>query len=259
MSEEKITVPAVDRAIDILEYIAQAPVSVTIKDLSEALNIPTASCFRIVKNLLNRKYLIEDRNTKGRYLYGFRGIELADYALYKLDLRTIALPFMKSIALELNQAVQLTVLETGGVIFIEQTLPMNPIHAIAKQFVPLPVNVSAGGKILCAYMPPYKRSDYLSHAELADYTQYSITDKEALMKELDTTVERGYALDMQEFSIGVGCIAVPIFNYMGSCIAAIGITGDYQEYLVEGNIERFYGILNHAAAEISLQMGYRYY
>lgn len=258
MSEEKITVPAVDRAIDIMEYIAQASASVTIKDLSDALNIPSASCFRIVKNLLNRKYLIEDHNSKGRYLYGFRGIELADYALYKLDLRTIALPFMKSVALELNQAVQLSILETGGVIFIEQTLPISPIHAMAKPFVPLPINVSAGGKILCAYMPPYKKSDYLSHAELAAYTQYSITDQEALMKELDITVERGYALDMQEFSIGVGCIAVPVFNYMGNCIAAIGITGDYQEYQKKGNIERFYKIMDNVASEISHQMGYQY-
>ncbi|MBD5395127.1 MAG: IclR family transcriptional regulator [Lachnospiraceae bacterium] len=258
MSEENNIVPAVNRSIDILEYIAQAPNPVTIKELSDALDIPTASCFRIVKNLLARKYLIEDRYTKGRYLYGFRAIELAEYALYKLDLRTIAIPFMKTIAMELNQAVQLSVLETGGVIFIEQTLPINPINAMAKQFVPSPVNVSAGGKILCAYMPLYKKNDYLSHAELAQYTEYSITDHDALMKELEKVAERGYALDMQEFSIGVGCIAVPIFNYTGNCIAAIGITGSYQEYQDQKNIDRFFEIMKHAADEISLQMGYNY-
>ncbi len=70
--------------------------------------------------------------------------------------------------------------------------------------------------------------------------------------------ERGYALDMQEYSIGVGCIAVPIFNYTGKCIASIGITGNYNEYLEEKNIQRFYEILKHAANEISSQMGYNY-
>lgn len=258
MSEENIVVPAVNRSLDILEYIAQAPGYVSVKDLSEALEIPAASCFRIVKNLLGRKYLIEDRNNKGRYMFGFRGIELADYALYRLDIRTVALPYMKSIALAVNQAVQLSVLETGGVIFVEQTMPINPINAIAAQYVPLPINVSAGGKILSAFMPKYKQKDYLAHAELARNTEYSITDCGKLMEELDTVLSRGYALDMQEYSIGVGCIAVPIFNYTGNCIAALGITGNYQEYLEEENIQRFYKILVQAASEISRQLGYKY-
>ncbi len=258
MSEENILVPAVNRSIDILEYIAQAPTSVTIKDLSEALDIPTVSCFRIVKNLLSRKYLIEDRYSKGRYLYGFRAIELADYALYKMDLRTIALPFMKQIAMETNQAVQLGVLETGGVVFVEQTMPINPIDIIAKQYVPLAINISAGGKVLCAFMPLYKQNNYLSHAELVKNTEFSITSYNKLLTELKVVAERGYALDMQEYSIGVGCIAVPIFNYTGNCIASIGITGNYNEYLEEKNVQRFYEILKHAANEISFQMGYNY-
>lgn len=258
MSEENCIVPAVNRAIDVLEYVAQTSNSVTVKDLSEELDIPAASCFRIVKNLVARKYLIEDRFSKGRFMFGFRGIELADYALYKLDLRTIAIPYMKKLALDTNQAVQLGILETGGVVFIEQTMPINPIDIIAKQYVPLAINVCAGGKVLCAYMPLYKQSSYLSHAELVKNTEFSITDHDSLLAELKAVTERGYALDMQEYSIGVGCIAVPIFNYTGKCIAAIGITGSYQEYLEQENIEHFYGLLSHAANEISAQMGYNY-
>lgn len=258
MNDENVIVPAVNRAIDIMEYVAQSPNSVTTKEISEALNIPAASCFRIVKNLLMRKYLIEDRNARGKYLYGFRAVELADYALYKLDLRTTALPFMKKLALETNQAVQLGVLETGGVVFIEQTMPINPINIIAKQYVPLAINVSAGGKVLCAFMPLYKQSSYLAHTELVKRTKNSITDYEKLKQELKVVAEKGYALDQQEYSMGVGCIAVPIFNYAGNCIASLGITGNYEEYAQQENVDGFYELLHKAAYEISLQMGYNY-
>lgn len=256
MPEEYITVPAVNRAIDILEYVAQSPSSVTTKDLCDALQIPTSTCFRIIKNLLARGFLIEDRNTQGKYSIGFQLIRLADQTMYKLDLRTIALPFMRQISIETNQAVQLGVLESAGVVYIEQSLPLHPVSAIAESHTPVPINICAAGKVLCAYMPLYKQADYLRRANLAKNTQYSITDKEILAEKLQTVLTNGYGTDEQEFSIGVGCVAVPIFNYTGRCVAAIGTTGNFADYNTPEKIEKILKALRPISNEISFQLGY---
>lgn len=66
----------------------------------------------------------------------------------------------------------------------------------------------------------------------------------------------GYAVDNEEFSMGVGCIAAPIYNYNLECVAAIGVTGQIESYRDTETFNRFLVEVKMAANEISRNLGY---
>ena len=256
MMHETYQVPAIDRALNALELLVESNKPITIKEISAQLDIPIASCFRIIKTLQTRGYIMESDEAPGLYAVGFKILHLADQALHKLDLRGIAISPMREVSTLTNQAVQLGKLDAKGVVYIEQVLPLRPVNVIAALHTPLSINISAAGKVLCAYMPLYQQSAYLEQVPFEGRTEHSVMDKAVFQQQLKTIRDRQYALDIEEYNLGIGCIAVPIFDYTGQCVATLGITGDIGDYSSQGNRDRMLSILQNAAASISLRLGY---
>lgn len=249
------SVVAVDRCFDILEYISNATAPVGVKELSIKLDIPNASCFRIVKNMIRRGYLEESISAPGQYVLGIEIMKLAEKKKRGLDVRTIAVPVMSELAEKLCQTVQLGRLEESGVIYIEQALSRSPISVIGALFKPMSVNVSASGKVLCAYLPMYEQNSYIEDSIFAKQTDNSILDKVEFKKILQSVKKKGYATDIEEFGIGIGCLAVPIFDYRGKCVASIGLTGNVEDYIDENKLNCMLKNLKEAADLISYRLG----
>jgi len=230
--EKKVqVVPALEKALDILEYIAERGDFVTTKEISAELGIPIATTYRTVNYLCCRNYLRENPDVEGGgYSLGSQIQVLADHITRQFDLISVALPTMRRLAAQSEQTVQLGVLQDGQVIYIEQVLPAKPINIIAALRTSIPVNVSASGKVLVAYLPLQEQLDFLENAVLEPRTKRSITDLALFQEELRLVRQQGYALDYEEYARGIGCLAVPIQNRRGQVIAAIGITGHSTEY-----------------------------
>lgn len=246
---------AVDRCLDIMEYISKASGPVSVRELSVKLNIPNASCFRIIKNMLNRGYIEESDRASGQYELGLKILDLAEKKNRTLDVRTIAVPYMDQLARKTNQSVQLGKLEQNGVIYIEQSMSMSPIKVIGPLYTPIKINVSASGKVLCAFLPPYEQTSYVEQADFTRLTDNSIMDKVEFKKQLQVVRKNYYAVDNEEYSTGIGCLAVPIFDYRGQCAASLGLTGNIEDYTDEKNFEMMRQALMEAAGEISLKLG----
>ena len=83
----------------------------------------------------------------------------------------------------------------------------------------LPLHCTALGKVLLAF------GDLQVPESLKSYTPYTILDKDELRQHLEIIRQQGYALDNEEFDLGVRCLAVPVFDFQGAVIAAVGISG----------------------------------
>jgi DNA-binding IclR family transcriptional regulator len=231
-TEKKVqVVPALEKALDILEYIAERGDFVSTKEISAELGIPIATTYRTVNYLCNRNYLRENPDLEGNgYSLGAQIQILADHITRQFDLISVALPSMRRLAAQSEQTVQLGILQEHQVIYIEQVLPAKPVNIIAALRTGIAVNVSASGKVLVAHLPPQEQNDFLEKAELEPRTKRSITAIEQFRDELLQVKKQGYATDNEEFARGIGCVAVPIRNSRGQVIAAIGITGHSAEY-----------------------------
>ena len=82
-----------------------------------------------------------------------------------------------------------------------------------------PLHCTALGKVLLAF------GDMDFPTSLDAFTPHTITNPEALRRHLDEIMKQGYAVDNEEFDIGVRCIAVPVFDFRGKAVGSIGISG----------------------------------
>lgn len=73
---ENPVVPAVNRALNILEFVAKAREPVSIKQVAQSLELPNTTAFRIVKQLSIRGYLEESESQPGCYHLGLSASDI---------------------------------------------------------------------------------------------------------------------------------------------------------------------------------------
>lgn len=250
-------VPAVDRALSILEYVGNSTDSVSIKQIATDLYLPKTSVFRIVKQLIVRGYLEEDTKTTGNYLLGFKVLTLSSGVANLNDLRQIAHTDMNNLAVKSKQVVQLGILHDCNVTYIDQILPPNPVVFYTALFNILPVNISAAGKVLTAFAEDDTKDYILKKSKFVQKTPNTTFNKKAFISELDKIHKYGYAQDDEEFATGIGCLAAPIFNHEMKCIASIGLTGGIESYRGESK-DKLLQLLLHTSRAISTRLGMTY-
>ncbi|PJF31278.1 MAG: hypothetical protein CUN51_05275 [Candidatus Thermofonsia Clade 1 bacterium] len=245
----KVTViPALEKALDILEFLASEGKPMTVKEIAQALSIPMVTAYRTVNYLCSRGYLCEGR---GGYMLGDQISRLARQMDRQADWVAEASAILRRLALQSEQTAQLGILRGFGVTYIDQRMPPHPVSIIAALRTILPINVSASGKVLVANLPPEEREYFLQHAQLPAQTENSLTDLNEFRAELDRVREQGYALDFEEYARGIGCVAAPIRDANGHAVAAVGITGHIADYLDSERLARLISYVQQAAQEIS--------
>ena len=230
---ENTTVPAVERALDILECLAQGE-GRTMKEITEELGIPGASLFRILKNLTARGYLLKLEGQPVKYTLGYQILHLAARYSDTSSLGSLAKPYMERLSGLTGQTVQFAVYRGGAFMYIEQVLSAAPVNIMARLYTPMELNASEAG--------------------LKRKTEHTIVEEEALIRELEVTRERGYGVDSEEFALGIGCIAVPVFGAGNHCVGALGITGRMEDYRGGKQFEDLKEQILRTAQEISARL-----
>lgn len=245
MATENILVPALERALNIIEYLSKKDEPVSLKQIASALNIPLASAFRLMKNLAAREYVKEMNSGQLQYVLGLKITELAYRANRNLSLNITAKPYMEILSEKTGQTSQLAVLNNNDVIYTEQFFPTTPVSIVAPLHTPVPLTLSAAGKMMLSKLSRPEQQKIISSLNFIQKTSRSIITRDALEDELKTLSTQGYALDNEEYAIGIGCLAAPICDQNNRCIAAIGITGHINDY---NNSEKFAGLVSSIRA-----------
>jgi DNA-binding IclR family transcriptional regulator len=107
----------------------------------------------------------------------------------------------------------------GKALYIDQVESPATLRVNAQVGTMNPMHCTALGKALLAF------GDVESPARLEAFTARTITEPERLRGHLDEIRRQGYAVDDEEFDLGVRCIAVPVFDYRGKVTGSIGISG----------------------------------
>lgn len=252
MEVQNATVPALERALNILEYLAATGHPVSLKTLSKDLNIPIASAFRLVKNLTNRGYVQESANGQAAYELGEQLTALATLRDRGNSLFSKAAPYMRSISAALGQTAQLAVMRQGTLTYIGQVLSDAPdtVSVVAPLYTPLNIHTSAAGKVLFSFLSVQEQDLYLKTIPFTPATPKTITDPAVFKRETAQVRAQGYGLDNEEYAIGIGCMAVPIFQN-NVCISALGITGAIAAYRDKKTFTHMLQMLQTCARELS--------
>jgi len=208
------------RTLDLVEALARAQEGLTFTDLQQTLNIPKSSLHELLAVLTSRGYLELDPSN-GMYMLGLRIWETGQAYLQHHDLVREAHPVMQSIVDALNETVQLAVLDGIENVYLAKIDCSHPIRLQSAVGKRLFAHATGLGKVLLASLPERTLTARLGEQPLPRFTDRTVTNPIALMHELAVVRDRGFAVDNQEYTMGLRCIAVPIHDHRGQTVAAV--------------------------------------
>ena len=211
-SHEKSSAPALDRGIDVVELLESANGPVPFSKILTSLGIPKASLVRILNTLCRRGIIAKAEQGK-HYRLGMKLLYLGNRIQDELRLRTVAWPFMQRLVDEVGETVELSILDRDQLVLIEQIEGPDEVRVYSRVGAAYPYfHAVSVGKIYLAHMDPTKRRTVLDRIGLPAVTPWTITDRDALERELAEVLDRGYAREDQELRRGVRRVAAPIYH-----------------------------------------------
>ena len=217
---ERHSIQSVDRAMTLLEAIAEAGGETTLTELSRRTKLNISTCHHLLSTLVNRGYVAKVP-VRRSYALGARILYLSNACLTQVDLPLRAGPFIEQINTTTGETVHLAVLQGDTMVKVAKRESRHPVRvdtgALGKTDA---AHATASGKAMLAWLPEDEMRRVLAHG-MARYTPNTITEWPALIEELRHVRRNGYSMDREEFQPGVICIGAAIRDHNGAVVGAI--------------------------------------
>lgn len=214
------SVQSVDRALDLLEALADIDGSVGVGEVAALTGLPQGTAHRLLRSLQARGYVRHDAARK--YSLGVAASRLGDAA--QRSLGRVARPHLAELVALSGETANLAVLEGDDVVYVAQTPSPRTLRMFAEVGRHVPPHSTAVGKVLLAALGPDRALAVVRRRGLTRMTDHTITDPAAFVAELDRVRAQGFAVDEQEQELGVRCVAVPVGPDSG-VVAAVSLSG----------------------------------
>ncbi|MEU5954688.1 IclR family transcriptional regulator [Streptomyces sp. NPDC047525] len=217
-------VPAVTRALDILELFLEGDGTLSAPEVTRRLQLPRTTVHELLTTLAARSYLVQIPDQTGRYRLGVRAYQLGSRYAEQLDLAAEGQQVAREVAETCDETVHVAVLEDTDVIYIAKVDSTHAVRMVSAAGRKLPAHCTSVGKMLLASLPPAELETRLAGRELVAMTQNSITEPDALLAALAEVRERGVAAEHRESNPDVSCVAAPVRDSAGHVVAALSIS-----------------------------------
>lgn len=250
-------VPAVTRALDILELFLDGDGTLSAPDIVRRLELPRTTVHELVTTLAARKYLVPVQGQPGRYRLGVRPYQLGARYSEHLDLAAEGQQVARSVAETCDETVHVAILEDTDVIYIAKVDSTHAVRMVSAAGRRLPAHCTSVGKMLLASLPePELAARIPDGAALAGMTPNSITDPAALRASLAEIRARGVAVENRESNPDVSCVAAPVRDRTGQVVAALSISVPMIRWS-EDRLPELEDLAARGAADLSERLGHR--
>jgi len=242
--------PAVQAAIQVITYLSQHT-DLGLSEISRGVEINKNMVFRILNTLEEQGWVYCSGSKYSLTLLPFR---VTSQSVARMPLHKAALPILQQLHGKTGESTYLGILKGDKVLYIQHLDGTGDVTVAGRLGGEYELYCSAPGKALLAfqsreYIDAYLKGDFLKR------TPNTIVDAAQLQKELISVAHRGYALDREEFGMGITCVAAPIFDAAQSVVGCIGSSaftpmGDH-----DGVISRLLPHVLQAAEEVTKRLG----
>lgn len=256
ISEEeksKYQVPSLERALKIIELLANNPGNATKAEIARRLGYPNNSVFRIVSTLEESGYLVRNEENS-EYTLSCKFLSLGYHALIDQNLATLSGDVLRRLRDETRETALLGTLLDGEGVVLEQELSPEPIKFLVTPGARFQLHSAAPGKVLLAFLDETARERQWMRMAFTRFNANTITNPIVLRRELAAIRKQGYAIDREEETEGIICIGAPVFDYRRTPRAAIWVTGP-KFRLQEDRLAAIGEIVKRHADGLSLRLG----
>ncbi|WP_138466751.1 IclR family transcriptional regulator [Poseidonocella sp. HB161398] len=246
------SVPALRRAVAILDHLSETSEELTAADLCRALKIPKSTAHGLLQAMEELGLVIRD--PAGRLGIGPRPMRWSSRFLAKSDLVSAFRQHFDRDARLSGYTITLTVLEETEVVYVACSNSSQPLGVTFRIGMRLPAAFTATGKAQLAALPEAEVAARFAGGFPAPLTRYSVRDLAALRAGLDRDRARGFSVDDGETREGMTCLGAPVRNHEGRVVAGLALSLTRSEATAE-KVEELGAQLRSAADGISALIG----
>ncbi len=247
-------VQSVERALTILEVIAEYNNGLGITEISERVDLHKSTIHRLLSTLVYKGYVVQDPETL-KYRTTLKLYEIGYKRLANSDILTVSKPYTTKLMELTNEVVHLVVRDGNDIVYIDKIEAENTItmrSAIGKRN---PMYCTSAGKAILSCLDMEEVSNIWKTSKIIKKTPNTITNYDDLVKELEKIRKVGYAIDEQEDEEGIRCIGAAILNNEGKVEGAISISGPAMR-ITKDLIGKYGHLVKNTALQISRELGY---
>ena len=252
--KSEYAVQAVNNAIDILEYLGDADSELSISEIGSKFSLTRSNVNKLLVTLEHLGYVEHNRYT-GNFRLGVKTFQISQAYINKLNLIEISIQILNRVKEETKESAYISVLRGGNIVYLNLIETDQAVRVLPRIGNVGPAYATATGKAQLAYMPE-KELNKLYSEKLKKVTDNTIDSFDKLKKDLEAVRKKGYAIDNEEYEVGVKCVGAPVFDFMGKVIAGISISAPTERMdddRIENEVSK---VIVKAGRALSTKFGY---
>jgi IclR family transcriptional regulator, KDG regulon repressor len=249
-------VQTIERVDQLLGIMSKAGQGLRLGELAEAVGLPKGTTHRLLSSLVYYNYVQQDPVSR-RYRLGFKLVTLGNCLLDQIDLHKVAQPHLLELAQRTQETAHLVILDNDQALYIDKIqLSSEGLHMASRLGFRAPLHCTAVGKVLLAHQPETEIDRIIARRGLTRYTAHTFADSVSFKVHLGKVKAEGYALDNEEHTIGVRCVAAPVRDMAGGVVAAISVSAPAVRATLAVAEEHVKPKVVETAEKISRALGY---
>ena len=213
---------SIARCFAVLERVAAMPEGGLLRELAAEVGLPKSTVHRLLGDLTALGY-VRQEGEGGRYRLTARMFEVGSANLGRMDLVTLARPYLDRLANELEETVHLVVRDGEDVVYVYKA-ESGHLRLSSRLGLRVPMYCTGVGKAILATLPRPVAERALPAAPFRPITPKTILTQEDMWEELRRVRTRGWALDDEENELGIRCVAVALPAPSGEAEVAFSIS-----------------------------------
>ncbi|OFW67475.1 MAG: hypothetical protein A2Y74_02805, partial [Actinobacteria bacterium RBG_13_63_9] len=193
----------------------------TLDEIAERAGLPRMTAYRMIRTMESAWYLVRDP-VNNRYHLGPALLSSVYLSEGYAELAAIVRPYLQELAEKTGEAATLAIEVDGVAVSVDMVDTPRPFRREVAIGRIIGDTANANGKIFAAFKSAAEREGILARSR-PQLTPNTITDPEALSRELERVAKEGVAFDIEERNIGTCAVAAPVRDQLGRVMAALSV------------------------------------
>jgi DNA-binding IclR family transcriptional regulator len=255
MKDEVYGVRAVERAVRLLDVLAEADGPRSLSELAGRAELSVPTAFRLLRTL-QQQGLVTAQAPGSRYALGYRILELAHALLGQIDVVGLARPIITATRNQVNETTALVVQVTDHWVPVVSAEASHALRRVIDLGERTPLYADSAGKVFLAGMSDDELDEYLRRTRLVAFSDSTTTDSELLRAQVAEVRAAGVSISINERGFGGAGVAAPVRDHDGRVAAVVTVASPVSRFDDQLRQNCVRAVLE-ACAAISQALGYR--
>ena len=246
-------VQSVDRALSILETLAEDDEGYRLSDLAVRTGLSASTVHRLLATLESRRFVQFDR-AQSKWHVGVRSFTVGASFARRRNFSTQAIPYLRKLRDLTRETANLAVVDDEFIIVLTRAESREIMRSLTKVGGRVAMVASGVGKAVLATYADEDVNAIIRHHGMPRLTEKSIVRPGDLFRELEKIRRQGFAVDDEEACMGLRCVAAVVFSDCSEPLAAISVSGMTSRVTAD-RLPLLGRMVRDAAAELTLVLG----